>query len=89
MATWLRLYGQLVLNILVAYFADPTGEPAAPSSRRGLPTWAIILIIGVVLVCVAPFVVIVILALLGPVIGDVLSDIVMDIKLARIPAARR
>ncbi|MEJ2151214.1 MAG: hypothetical protein P8Z40_17335 [Chloroflexota bacterium] len=52
-----------------------TGEPEG-EKKGGLPTWAIILIAVVVILCLIPFCVIAILTLLGPSIGSVFSNIV-------------
>jgi hypothetical protein len=49
---------------------EPEGE-----KKGGFPTWAIILIAVVVILCLIPFCVIVILTLLGPSIGSVFSEI--------------
>jgi len=50
-----------------------------PEEKKGLPVWAIILIVVFVLLCLIPICVVVILALLGPVIGNVFSNVVEGI----------
>lgn len=57
----------------------PEGE-----AKKGLPTWAIVVIILAVLLCVIPICLLVlvpaILALLGPSIGNVFSNIIEEIE---------
>jgi|GEM_PF-979152 len=80
MRTWLLMNWGWLSAILVARLAEampPTSE------KKGLPTWAIVLIVVVVLLCVIPACLVllgpVILALLGPAIGNVFSNIIEEL----------
>ena len=63
-------------NLLVPAEGAP---PSAQQKSSGLPVWAIILIVVVVLLCILPFCIITILTLLGPAIGNVFSNIVTGV----------
>lgn len=77
MRTWLILYGQYMLNVLILRLAE--AERMQPSGGEGeekkFPVWAIILIVGAVVLCTILICVVVVLALLGPAIGEVLSNV--------------
>jgi hypothetical protein len=72
---WQALQARLDGLLIPAEGPVETGEPEG-EKKGGLPTWAIILIAVVVILCLIPFCVIAILTLLGPSIGSVFSNIV-------------
>lgn len=78
------------LNLLSPFFVHLQSQldtllvdeapPGAPEEeKKGLPVWAIILIVVAVILCCAPVAVIAILTLLGPTIGDIFSNVIMDL----------
>jgi hypothetical protein len=71
---WQALQARLDGLLIPVEGQDETGEPEG-EEKSGFPTWAIILIAVVVILCLIPFCVIVILTLLGPSIGSVFSEI--------------
>lgn len=80
--------GQIVGSVLVARLAAIThrldnltlvAEGGQAQSRGGLPTWAIILIVVLAVLCLLPICVIAILTLLGPAIGNVFSNIIQEL----------
>jgi hypothetical protein len=54
------------------------GMPAE-GEKKGLPAWAIVLIVLAVLLCCLPFCVIVFLRMFGPAIGMVFSNIIEEL----------
>ncbi len=57
----------------------PPGPPA--QQRSGLPAWLIVLIVVLVMLfCVGPILLIIVLALFGPVIGNVFSNIINELE---------
>jgi len=95
MLSSLMVTGGAVLAPLAGYFARlhaqangwlsraQTMPESMPEQQKsgGFPTWAIVLIVGAVLVlCVLPFCVIAILTLLGPAIGNVFSNIIENMQ---------
>lgn len=71
------MHFQYRLNIMLADDMSPGGPEE--EKKKGLPVWAIILIIVAVIFCCAPIFVIALLTLLGPSIGNVFSNIIMDL----------
>jgi hypothetical protein len=72
---WAALQARLDGLLLAAEAPVETDDEPGEEKKGGLPTWAILLIAVVIVLCVLPVCVIVILTLLGPTIGNVFSNI--------------
>ena len=83
MRTWLMFNYQWLSMLIAARFAEAMPPTASEGEKKKLPTWAIILIVAVVLLCVIPICLFllapVILALLGPSVGNVFSNIIEEL----------
>lgn len=81
---YLRVPIQVQLGRLQSWldglFLAEAAPPAEGEKKGGLPTWAIIAIVAVVVVCLGAICLFFVLPLLlGPAIGDVFSDVIDEV----------
>lgn len=80
MRTWLSFHFSILSILFMARFAEEMSA-AGGEEKKGLPTWAIVLIVvAVVVLCVLPICVIVALALAGPAVGNVFSNVIEELE---------